>query len=117
MKSKIQYGNLVAEFEGDVNEIETAMDHFLETVKSKGIKVEGPKRKREFVSSLTSRIEELINEGFFNEPKILFEVVNKLAELGYHYPKTTLSPTLLQLVRQKTLRRLGEKGSYKYVKP
>jgi len=48
---------------------------------------------------------DLIRQGFFNESKNIGEVQKALQEKGYHYPVTSLSPTLLRLVRKGDLRR------------
>ncbi len=48
---------------------------------------------------------DLIRQGFFNESRNLGEVQKVLEEKGYHYPVTSLSPTLLRLVRKGELRR------------
>ncbi len=119
MKLRLVYGDLIAEFEGNYDEIKRASDDFLKKVQELGVsfQVRQKAERRSFSGSLTARIEDLVSEGFLKEPKTLAEIQRKLAGQGYHYPITTISPTLLQIVRQKKLRRLGEQGSYKYVKP
>ena len=119
MKTKISVGNVTAEFEGTFEEVQSSIESFLSTLTEKypNLQVTKGESKKTYVGSLTARLEELIDEGHFNEPKTLSEIQRKLAEKGYHYPNTTLSPTLLQIIRQKRLRRIGEKGSYTYVNP
>ncbi len=56
----------------------------------------------------------LIDGGFFKKPKDLSEVKHALEELGHVYPVTSLSPTLLRLVRRRQLRRLKEKKRWLY---
>lgn len=48
---------------------------------------------------------DLIRQNFFNESKNIGEVQKALQEKGYHYPMTSLSPTLLRLVRKGNLMR------------
>lgn len=47
----------------------------------------------------------LIKGGFFKDSKNLGDVQKALEEKGYHYPVTSLSPTLLRLVRRGLLGR------------
>lgn len=56
----------------------------------------------------------LIDSGFFRKPKDLASVKAALEELGHHYPITSLSPTLLRLVRKRQLRRLRDKKRWTY---
>jgi hypothetical protein len=53
-------------------------------------------------------ISELIESGFFKKPK-------ELSARGHFYPTTTLSPTVLRLVKKKELRRIKENKRWKYV--
>lgn len=60
-------------------------------------------------------IADLIDGGFFKKPRELSAIKNALAEQGYHYPVTSLSPTALRLVRKRQLRRIKEKKRWLYV--
>jgi len=69
-------------------------------------------------TGITGRIVTLRNEGFFNEPRSLREVQLALTEKGHIYPRTTVSPTVLGLVRRSELRRMkSNKGKWAYVRP
>jgi hypothetical protein len=57
----------------------------------------------------------LIDDGFFKKPKEFGAVKTALEGRGHYYPRTSLSPALLRLVRTKTLRRLKEKKRWVYV--
>jgi hypothetical protein len=59
-------------------------------------------------------ISTLIDGGFFKKPKDLGSVKVALEELGHYYPVTSLSPTLLRLVRKHQLRRLRDKKRWLY---
>lgn len=61
-----------------------------------------------------SLVGDLIDGGFFKKPKDIGSVRTALAEMGHHYPLTSLSPTLLRLVRKKELRRLRENKRWLY---
>jgi hypothetical protein len=50
-------------------------------------------------------IEEMIEEGFFDNQKTLAEVKAELENRGHHIPITTLSKPLQRLCQSRTLRR------------
>jgi hypothetical protein len=56
----------------------------------------------------------LIDGGFFRKPKDLAAIKIALEEMGHYYPVTSLSPTLLRLVRKRQLRRLKENKRWLY---
>jgi hypothetical protein len=66
------------------------------------------------VSGPMNHIESLIDGGFFRKPKDLASVKVALEEIGHFYPVTSLSPTLLRLVRSRQLRRLRDKKRWMY---
>ena len=72
-----------------------------------------PNRTRVQIGDL---LEDLMAGGFFATPKELGAVKAALAEMGHHYPRTTLSPTMLRLVRKKDLRRLKENKRWVYTR-
>jgi len=59
-------------------------------------------------------VSSLIDGGFFRKPKDLAAIKVALEELGHFYPVTTLSPTLLRMVRRRQLRRLKDKKRWLY---
>ncbi|MBZ5703541.1 MAG: hypothetical protein LAN84_17050 [Acidobacteriia bacterium] len=65
--------------------------------------------------SATDAILELKEEGFFDKPKALAEVKDKLASQGMIYPLTSLSGVVLGLVRRRRLGRVKEDGRWSYV--
>lgn len=48
----------------------------------------------------------LIDEGFFDNPQSLTVVIEKLQEMGRHYPKSTVAMGLLNLTRSRVMVRL-----------
>jgi len=48
----------------------------------------------------------LISEDFFDTPQPLTVVIDKLKEMGRHYPKSTIAMGLLNLTRSRVLVRL-----------
>jgi hypothetical protein len=67
------------------------------------------------LSSATDAILELNAEGFFDKPKALADIKQKLAEEGMIYPVTTLSGVVLPLVRRRQLGRVKKDGRWSYV--
>jgi hypothetical protein len=57
----------------------------------------------------------LIADDFFKKPKELGEIKKALEEQGHFYPRTSLSPMLIRLVRKKELRRLKDGKRWTYV--
>lgn len=81
---------------------------------------EGSTRRRAKAKSgpllLVDLIASLKDGGFFKKPRDLASVKSALAEMGHHYPVTTLSPVMLRQVRRRNLRRIREKGRWLYTR-
>jgi len=60
-------------------------------------------------------VEQLKGEDFFKSPRGLADVQRKFAELGHHYPVTTLSGAMQAQSRSRNLRRFKRDGKYVYV--
>jgi hypothetical protein len=63
---------------------------------------------------LVDLIASLLDAGFFKKGKDLASIKAALAEMGHHYPVTTLSPIMLRLVRGKSLRRIRQDKRWLY---
>ena len=79
------------------------------------LKTEAKSEKFELVSSsnkavtgLYAQLISLKQEGFFNSPKMLSEIRDRLKELAMHYPSTSFPPYLNRLIHEKILRRFKE---------
>ncbi len=59
----------------------------------------------------------LIEEGFFDSPKDLPSVMERLQEIGRHYPQPSIAMNLLNLTRKRTLIRMkdGKTKPWQYV--
>lgn len=101
-----EVADLVAQLKGD----KQYPSHDKERIK--GSRQETPDKTRPTPINL---IADLIDGGFFKKPRELSAIKNTLAEQGYHYPVTSLSPTALRLVRKHQLRRLKDKKRWLYV--
>ena len=74
-----------------------------------------PSRERKVPKSPINLVAGLVDTGFFATPQALNAIKGALREQGHFYPVTTLSPTLLRLVRKKQLRRIKENKKWLYV--
>jgi hypothetical protein len=106
-------GTLV-KLEGTPDEISAVVDRargMLET-KRRGakIKTKAPSQRVQLVDLIAN----LIDGGFFKKPKDLAAVKGTLAEMGHHYPVTTLSGAMLRQVRKRNLRRLKQDKRWVY---
>jgi hypothetical protein len=102
--------------EGTPAEI-TAVVHDLEQKKeaAKGSNAPQRRKTRPGRASLMDLLESMIDGGFFKKPRDLAAIKGTLAEMGHHYPVTTLSPIMLRLVRRRTLRRIKDQKRWMYV--
>jgi len=50
-------------------------------------------------------IQELVNEGFFNQQRTMGDLKTELANRGRHFPRTSLSAPLQRLTQGRVLRR------------
>jgi hypothetical protein len=101
-----EVADLLARFEGGVSPPRTA---------SVASSVEMPARTKSATATPANLISELATAGFFATPKELNAIKVTLEEQGHFYPATTLSPTLLRLVRKRQLRRIKDKKRWVYV--
>ena len=67
----------------------------------------------------TGGLRSLVEESYFDSPKQLSEIVDKLRQEGRHYSQAAVSMGLLNLVRERILTRFREKKDkikiWKYV--
>ncbi len=101
-----EVADIVAQLKGD------KQNPILDKGRKKDNRQETPDKTRPTPINL---IADLIDGGFFKKPRELSAIKNALAEQGYHYPVTSLSPTALRLVRKRQLRRIKEKKRWLYV--
>jgi hypothetical protein len=84
--------------------------------KKSGAKGSSEPRDEKF-SGLTAEIFNLVQEGYFKEPREISEIQKKLRLEGVNKPTTSLMKPLLLLVRKKIIGRnepSSGKGPYKY---
>lgn len=63
---------------------------------------------------ISDLIDTLKADVFFKPPKGLGEIRAKLADMGYHYPLTTLSGVMQKQAKTRQLRRFKQEGKYVY---
>lgn len=66
--------------------------------------------------SIMDHFKELKAEKFFDKPRFLREIGEKLVEKGYHYPLESLTDPLQRAVRRRVLGRIKKEGKWAYVK-
>jgi len=57
----------------------------------------------------------MVDTGWGNTPRKLSEIMTALETNSLYYSAPSVSKTLVRLMREGTLRRLGSKGSFQYV--
>ncbi|MCR4324493.1 MAG: hypothetical protein NUV69_02305 [Candidatus Curtissbacteria bacterium] len=65
-----------------------------------------PKLQKKETKGTVGALNILIGEDFLNSPQSLIAVINKLQEMGRHYPKSTVAMGLLNLTRSRVLVRI-----------
>lgn len=66
-------------------------------------------------ASLADAIKTLLNSDWGKTPRAFGEIMTALKTSGIYYPKTTFGATLNHLTKSGALRRMGKRGSFKYV--
>ncbi len=80
------------------------------------VTVEGPETDKEKkFGTCRGLLLTLWNEGWFGSPRQLSEVDDELAKRGYHYDRTAVAHSLVDLVREGNLFREGSMRNYRYV--
>ena len=66
-------------------------------------------------ASLGDAIKALLNSDWGRKPRAFGEIMTALETSGIYYPRTSLGATLNHLIKSGALRRMGKRGSFKYV--
>src|SRR3989338_7849139 len=87
------------------------------SVKKEGVKSSHGKSHENF-SGLTKEIFNLVQEGYFKEPKTISEIAKKLHQRAVNKPTTSLMKPLRLLIHKRIIEREKPdgKGHYKYSK-
>ncbi len=98
--------------------VQQAVESVLAGLESKEtLSLEQPLDSREERKFETCRsvLERMWKEGWFGTPKSLSEVHDEMSRRGYHYDRTAVAHTLVDLVRESLLFRDGSMRNYRYV--
>lgn len=72
------------------------------------------KNNQKDMSGATGGLRVSVDEGYFDSPKQLPEIIEQLKREGRHYSSATISMGLLNLVRERVLTRFRDKGDKKW---
>jgi hypothetical protein len=75
-----------------------------------------PAVKKEF-TGLSGGIRKLINDGFFNKPKSLREIMDEMRRQMYYYSEPAVNTAVTRdfMKRKGLLTRIGKRSQWKYV--
>jgi len=68
-------------------------------------------------TGITAELRNLINSGFFSEPKNFSSIKTELFMNGIETKATSLNMMITKMVERGELTRIGKKGAYAYCKP
>jgi hypothetical protein len=115
---KLKRGAWEVEITTSDDRVQQAVESVLAGMTSKEpVLVESPELPGDDRKGETSRsvITTMWKEGFFAAPRSLSEVHEEMSRRGYHYDRTAVSHTLVDLVREGSLFRDGSMRNYRYV--
>lgn len=73
-----------------------------------------PKNSQRNTSGATGGLRILIEDGHFNSPRQLLEIIERLMQEGRHYSSAAISMGLLNLVKERVLTRFRDRGDKKW---
>jgi hypothetical protein len=117
IKVKMKVGNLEFEVEGQPEQLEEAMKRILSTVteiSKQPVLITETGRSSARAETCKGVIQRLWSEGYFANPRSLDEVYNQMAQMGYHYDRTAVAHSLIDLVKEGILGRDGRPRRYRY---
>jgi hypothetical protein len=62
-----------------------------------------------------SLIDSLLSDNFFSEERQLGQIHEEISRRGYNYDRTAVSHSLTDMVRERTLVRVGTIRNYRYI--
>jgi len=120
VRLKLKIGNVEAEIECEEDQLKGAVEQFLTAVQSQSEKLavvttaprkEVPIKKDTCKSLLVG----LWQEGWFSVSRTLGEVHEEMSRRGYHYDRSAIAHTLVDIMREGYLTRDGAARQYTYV--
>jgi superfamily II DNA/RNA helicase len=107
-------GGISVQVDGTPNEVAAVLDHLKQKF-GNSPQIGTSRHPKKLRGEIPGLVEGLKAEEFFKSPKGLSAIQQKLAELGHHYPVTTLSGAMQAQSRTRNLRRFKQNGKYVYV--
>jgi len=101
--------------DGTEEEVKRLLDLINEDKSVNDLKAKESKENKKEKLSIADMIFDLREEGFFKNPRSLVEIKNALSEKGGIYDITTLSTSMIRLVRKRKLGRVKRDKKWKYV--
>ena len=128
MRFRIRRGDVEIEFEGEPSDALKRYDELMSWVRSapegkaKSTIPSDSKEDKQVARRNTGeskvireRLDSLKDEGFFKSPKGLAEVRKEMQTRGWYHESWNIQPVLLRQGRELGIRRIQDKGGYKYV--
>jgi hypothetical protein len=78
------------------------------------VEAQEPQRERRF-ETCRGLLTTMWQEGWFSQPRALAEAHEEMSRRGYHYDRTAVSHTLVDMVREGILYRDGGQRNFRYV--
>ena len=123
IKVEVQVGPATVRVEAPPDKLEEAIKQVISAIKAVlpeisaegfGQVQRGERARRRIQPTCSELLRGLMEEGWFDTPRSLSEVVRELARRGYNYNSTAVSHSLLDLVRERALAREGTPRRYVY---
>ena len=115
---KLKRGAWEVEITSPEDRVQQAVESVLAGMASKDSalveQVEDQKDMRKF-ETCRGLLQTMWKEGWFGSSKALSEVHDEMSRRGFHYDRTAVAHTLVDLVREGTLFREGSMRNYRYV--
>ncbi|HEW89723.1 MAG TPA: hypothetical protein ENG43_00085 [Candidatus Bathyarchaeota archaeon] len=122
IRVKVRVAGMEFEIEAPPDRIQEAVDQVLSVALKHGSAVAtlrppeaAPGAPSAGPTTCKGLIKALWREGWFATPRSLAEVHEEMARRGWHYDRTAVAHTLLDLVREGVLARQGKPRRYRYV--
>lgn len=123
IKIEVAIGPATVRIEAPPDKLEEAVKQVISAIKAVlpqipaeelGHVQRGERARKRMQPTCSELLRGLMDEGWFDTPRTLSEVVQELARRGYNYNSTAVSHSLLDLVRERALSREGTPRRYVY---
>jgi len=122
IRIEVEIGPATVRVEAPPDKLEEAVKQVISAIKAVlpeisaevGQVQRGERARRRMQPTCSELLRGLMEEGWFDTPRSLSEVVRELARRGYNYNSTAVSHSLLDLVRERSLSREGTPRRYVY---